>query len=483
MGWLINSPIYYYFIALIWWFTREPTLFMNFWAIIMTIPVLLGYFIGKKIQDKLTGFILAILMAVNHQMISSSRELLQPHLLLLFATSFIWASISYFRTKQHQLKYLILMILFLLVPLHFHYGVIITFPVGIIFIIYCWWHLNLKEKNLSPTKIFAPIIVFLGAFLSWALLTYRYFPLDQLNFLILNFGKHYESSISAQLQRSVFSINQMIWGYYSPNLTTTISIILLAICILAIFQYKRFSTNVFSQKEFRGVIFLIISMCFSVLLLGFYHRYIADTYLLFVFPFFLVIFSISLRLAITFNHILGWILTITSIFLLITFSSQKIFSNLPPVSYHDQQKEIAQIIYNHFQANNQESTTLSTPSLLIAWYTTIRNMPFDGWGTSGVWYYLEKNFNKPLIKNTNIGLNHAPINTYPKIIYMICDHRVEFSLVQEECINRFLNSYPISKGVLKQIMVGQNLSLWSAEVDDKQSYYLKNVVHRELLVD
>jgi len=159
MEWLNNSPIYYYFVALIWLFIPNPLFFMYFWTILMTTPVLFGYFIGKKAQDKTTGLILASLLAINSQMISSSRELLQPHLLLLFSTAFIWASISYLKEKKYHLKYLLLIIFFLLAPLHFHYGALLILPLGFIFTIYCWLHLNIKTKKVLFKTTFSSILL------------------------------------------------------------------------------------------------------------------------------------------------------------------------------------------------------------------------------------------------------------------------------------------------------------------------------------
>lgn len=62
MNWLKNSPIYYYFIAVLWSVTREPLLLMYLWAVLMTIQVVFAYYIGKKFQDHLSDIILLVLL-------------------------------------------------------------------------------------------------------------------------------------------------------------------------------------------------------------------------------------------------------------------------------------------------------------------------------------------------------------------------------------------------------------------------------------
>jgi hypothetical protein len=160
---------------------------------------------------------------------------------------------------------------------------------------------------------------------------------------------------------------------------------------------------------------------------------------------------------------------------------QRIFTDLPLTSFHNQQNEIAEQVYQHYQSLDPNIYDTNQPSLLITWYTTTKKMPFDGWGTSGVWFYLEQFFKKPLVKNNSVGVNHTPIDKYPKVIYMICDHRVLPELIDQECLSRFINAYQLSADKVELINSNLNLSLWSALVNQKEKSPILNVVHRELL--
>lgn len=347
MNWLLNSPIYYYFVSIIWFFTREPTIFMYVWAAIMTIPVWIGYLIGKRLKDDLTGLILASLLAANHQMIYSSRELLQPHLLLIFSLCFIWTGISFLKDKKHKLKYILLAILFLLSPLHFHYGVFIALPIGTIWILKFWYDLNSETEKTSLKKIFAPVIVYFGMVLSWLLVTYRVAVFDQIYFLLFNFENKYQLSFFSQLRQTFSILIEMIWGSYYP---ISISLLLLITAIALISRAIHKEKNKFELSQFGWVVIFVFSICSSILLFGFYRHFVTETYMLFLFPFFITLLAIVLRQTINAYKIFGYLLTAASILLMI-FSNRGYFLNhLPEVSFKAQQKDIAKKIYDHYNS-------------------------------------------------------------------------------------------------------------------------------------
>lgn len=486
MHWLQNSPLYYYFVALLWFFTRDPLRLMYLWAVVMTSPILIGYLIGKKINNEQTGLILASLLAVNSQMVASSRELLQPHLSLIWASLFIYSGISLIKTKKYKLRYLLLTIFFTLLPLHFHYGVLLALPTALIFIIYSWFNLNkdlLKNiskkinKNKKGTLIYqalSPIFLFLGMIMSWILLTYRIFPFDQIYFLIFNFEQNYYISPILQIREAILMINKMTWSYYFSFIGILIFIFALVISISKLINKKK------QELKLRKIIIFLLMMSCSVFFFAFYKRFVTETYLLFIFPFFITLLALSLSTFIKHFKIIGWGITLASVLIMASFTLMHSFQNLPINSFQNQQKNTAQTIYDHYQSLNLEEAN-PQPSLLITWYTTIGNMPFDGWGTSGIWYYLEQFFQKKLVFLTKNSLNHTPINKYPKIIYMVCDHREKPQLIEKECVSRFMKSYPILNNEIDELSSNPEISVWSAKVDPRQNRYIKNVVHQDLI--
>lgn len=480
LNWLKNSAFYYYFVASLWFFTRNPVFFMYFWAILMTTPVLIAYLIGKKINGTRTGLILAGLFAVNFQMVYSSRELLQPHLLLIFSLGFIFAGVSYLKNTHHSLKYLLWMIFFILIPLHFHYGVLILLPTGLSFIFFLWIKMNTQKVELIPHYFFGPLLLFLVMVSTWVLSTYRLVPFDQAYFFLFNFEKHYDISSITQLQKTAFLITQMVWGNYFSDTRSLILFSLFLLFPLSLKMRKFLHWKIEKTKNFQKILSFLFIMSCSFVFFAFYKHDVAETYLLFVFPFFLILLGLSFDLMIQRSR-WGWLILFLSLFILVSNTVQNIFKNLPKTSFHNQQKEIAQTIYEDYKFSYKENTVTPENAFLLTWYTTIRNMPFDGWGTSGVWFYLEKYFGQSLVINTSFGVNHTPKYAHVKTIYMVCDHRSHPELIEKECIDRFLQSYPIVENTLKQLPSQKDLSLWSISVNPEYKRPLINIVHQEFL--
>ncbi len=475
---LKNSPIYYYFVALIWFFTRTPNNLMYAWSLIMTLPVLIGYFIGKKSIDIRTGLILASLVAVNQFMISSSRELLQPHLLLIFSMSYIFFALSFIKDKKNKLLNLNLMIFFSMISLHFHYGVIFVLPAALFFIAHCWFVLNTHSQKTSSKNLLAPIFLFLFLFLLWIMMTYRIFPFDQIYFFISNFQRVNDLSFLEQLNLARLSLDLMIWGYDLSKFGAILSIISILVLILGVsHRYK----NKIKIKKFKKIIVFLFFVASSVFLLGFYKGDIAETYLLFILPFFIVLIAFSLRLIIKQSSFFGWLITIVAISFMVLNSSTRIFYPLPTVSYHEQQREVAKKIFDHYATLVIDDARFLKPNLLVTWYVTEKTMPFDGWGTSGIWYYLEEYFQQPLVKNTSYGLNHTPINKYPKILYLICDRRISPELIQQDCIDSFIKLHPLLNNELEPVFNEKNFSVWSVKVDASDNFPIVNAVNYDLL--
>jgi len=471
MNWLKNSPLYYYFVAALWNVAREPILLMYLWAALMTIPVIFAYHIGKKNQDHLSGLILASLFAVNTQLIHSSRELLQPHLLIICATFFSWSMVcNLVGTNKHSIIYLFIASFFLFMPLHFHYGVLIAIPTAATLLGKQALAHYKKEKQVLVLTLLATFSTYL--IWLWILTTYRSFPFDQIYFLSKNQAAGYDLTVLQQLSLTVEKIHQMLWG--ETSLIQLIIGIILTIGAILIMLRKDI------DKKQKSILKWHVLISLSALLFVFYKHYVAETYLLYLFPFVLIATGLVLRKIIDQNNIIGIVLTALIIGLMLRSSWINNLAYLPVVSYQDQQRKLAEIIAEDYKQENQDSK-VNNPELLIAWYTTAYNMPFDGWGSSGIWYYLEDLFAQKLIINTSYGLNHTPLYKNPKLIYMICDHRVHTELIPTECEARFLKSYAIQQNSFVKIEEGNNLSLWRAKLDNQTNQEIWNVVHKDMM--
>lgn len=403
-NWLLNSPIYFYFVTLIWSVTREPLLFMRVWALIMSTLPLVAYHIGKKILNKQLGLIAALMFAINVELIHESRQLLQPFLLPLFSSLFL---LSLLKTKEdNNYFYLSAAIFFLLIQLHFHYGVLVILPIGLFLIAKYWRKLLIKDFSLKNVLI--PIFTAFSVGILWLLLTYRKFIFDQLGFIILNFSHEKQpfltklSSISTNVLQMMFS-----WEHLYFSIPALVSLLLAAIFI----KDKK-------SKETSKIVFLLAS---SAILMTISNGKISDTYLTAILPFFLILLSYGLYKIIKFNYALGMI--VLAIITIRTFALNLYLANylLPTRSYYQQKEEIAQVIYHDYFTNSRNKSA----NFALA---AIDNMvPFDGWGTTGFWFHLEKMTQQKLTRLIDYGVNVQPTVSSADTIYLICDHRMSNS--------------------------------------------------------
>ena len=467
---LMNSPVYYYFISFLWLITQNPIIFMYVWTSIMSSAIVIGYFVGKKLDGKKAGLILASLIAINPHIVFGSRELLQPHLLIVFSLLFIWAILSFFNKKEH--RYALLATFFLLTGLHFHYGVLLILPVGMLWLGKIWLKINNFEK-LSVKKILGMIVTASTVLASWIFLTYQVVPLDQFYFLIFNQEQTKHYSFLVQIKNSWLQLTDMIWQGYSEKLNI-IGISFFILILIAIQPLLKKSKKIFFISSI-AISSLILASCFQ--------GYISKTYLSSALPFFLILLTMSFKTIINKLKVIGWGILFLNLIIITNSSLNLLKFSIPQVSFYNQQQQVAKSIYLDYLnlTKSNQGVTNQIPEFRLVFNTTLRNMPFDGWGTSGAWFFLEQLFNQKLVKLTNYGVSHTPLQVYPKYIYLICDHRYSVELIQTECISRFIYVHPyIKKDLIKIDDNAQDFSVWRGNVDDEYSLPIMNRVHRDL---
>ena len=466
LGQLKNSPVYYYLIAMLWALASNPTSFMYLWATILAGQILLAYLIGKKLGDETSGIITSIVFAINNQLIYQSRQLLQPHLLPVFSLLFLWILLK--NKEKKSIIFILLMIFLLLFPLHIHYGVLIIFPAGCFWISYFWS--EILEEKISIKNIFLPIITAVGLIFSWIIATYRKKVFDQILFFTTNFTK---SNISF-----LEKINQLLTeltNSFIPSFSLFWAILfIIFFTILSFFWLKK-------KYSRSGIInwAIICSFSFSTLLAVLFSGRIANTYLLSSLPFFLILLSLGLRQLISINKLFGLIIVGWILYFLYIPTNHLLFFNTPAESFRQQNYKIAKLIYRDSIKNNQDKK--QPINFGIASLSTIENLPFDGWATSGIWFYLEKLFDQKLIKLTSIGVSHSPLIRKINDLYFICDHRVLSERINESCLNRFTKNRNYLVDYPKKIYQSQNYTVWKTKINPKKnpgSYYK---VYRDLL--
>ena len=135
-----------------------------------------------------------------------------------------------------------------------------------------------------------------------------------------------------------------------------------------------------------------------------------------------------------------------------------IFFQTPSESFLEQNYKVAEVIFSD-QKNMNHEGKYSINFGIVALSTTV---------------YLEELFDKPLVKLTNYGVSHYPITTDINYLYFVCDHRTLPELINESCLNRFVEDRNYLSDYPDKIYQSQNYTVWKAAVDSKKhqgSYY------------
>lgn len=444
-NWLKNSPLYFYVVAGLWLVTGEPIRFMFYWAFLLSLLIGLGFWIGYRLQDRFTGLILALLMAVNPQLVFESRELLQPYFLPIFTSALIlvWGRK---KTDHRQINWVIF---WTLIGLHFHYSALILLPLGLGWAAVNWWR-NWQAKSVISWRDTTPFWVGLGMFLFWMMLTYRVAPFDQLYFLVDNW-----QSTTLQLEVKLLTVTRQIsatfWRSEYPILGW------LTLGWLGYFFWPRANQSLTAAKK------LVIAGAISTWLTIFFHGHLAQTYLVVMIPFWLTWLALVLRQAISDHRLIGLLGLLTMAGLMHQVSREQV-GHVSSPSFYQQQQAVANQILTDYQTSGVSSALASNgqnlPNLGVVMMSTAGNLPYDGWGVNGLWFILERELNQPLVTLTNYGVNTRPMVSQPKIIYLVCDHRYQPDLAISQCLERFkqVRDYLLPSEEL--LVQTKNYSVW-----------------------
>lgn len=454
-GFLKNSPLYYYILAGLWFFTRSPLGVTVFWACLLSSQIVIGYFIGKRIWDKQTGLIISFLFALQFSMVHTSRQVLQPNLLPIFSTLLL---LMFF--LEPTALTLSLSLVFLLFPLHIHYGAFLLIPFGLPYVWHKWTGLA-KRKSVSRPGIYVPLITCLVLLASWIYLTYTNRPFDQFAFFLYQ-SKSVHLSID-QFSAVLWSFLNMIWVGNRIYLALFTLLMVSAPLIL--------SGNTHIWKQIRRPYGILLCFLPSLLLIGLYAGPQVSSYFFSLLPVMLILFALGLRAILHRNGIVG----IAALILVFSIVCRNVFQwlewDIPQKSFFSQTEHVSDEIYADYENLAMQNTRIS---LGVAVLSTTETIQFDGWGASVFWYFLEKKLNEPLVTLMNVGVNIKPRNIRPDILYLICFHPSGKQSIRRECPDRF-------KSVRDYLLPGEtviyrsdSVSVWrfrTAFAGNRKSWY------------
>lgn len=423
LGFLSNSPVYFWFLALLWPITRSAQGMINFFALLGTLIIPICFLIAYSVLGRKSGMAAAFLVAISPKMISYSHTVFQPYLVPFFTClSLLFLSIA---IKKKDYILLFISAFFLFLAINIHYSSILILPTLIF-----WWLKSIKWKTKLKKQKQILLVAF-GLFLIqlaviWYLLTYPFRHKNipslttftkSLKSLLKHFSLNPKLSFSRLTQNfSLILKNSSGFSDYS-SFQGIITLLIIASCIFITISNKK-KKAFFLLSLFMGIPFLI-----------FYPGMPLQTYYIPIYPFIFIFFSQIVNFKLTDKK------TFFGLLLLGPFSLTLIRKDLfllknPPPSNFNQSKKIASLIYQDYQENFFENNSYKLDIFFCE-----KQGHSSQWATPNYWYFLEEYSQQRLVELVPHFNNIEPICKNPKVFYLI------FRTANQKYFNICLNTF------------------------------------------
>lgn len=117
---LVNSPLYFYLLAAVWYLVESPEGMVVFFVCLGIASVALAGHTGLIIKNLRFGFFWSLYLAVGYVFIYYSRNVVQPHPLLFLTTLTIWLYAQLIQNKDKAFIYVATIITVLFIATHIH---------------------------------------------------------------------------------------------------------------------------------------------------------------------------------------------------------------------------------------------------------------------------------------------------------------------------------------------------------------------------
>lgn len=445
--WLQNSPFYYYFLAGMWFFCRSAPGMVVLWACLSCTGIILSYWAGKLTQNSATGLLAALLYAIHPSLVVVGHQIMQPHVLPLFALGFYCSMITAW--KQKSAGWLMVAAFWLVISLHFHYGGLLLWPVGGIALGITWIFASKRKWPHWILYLCYSCLLVSNILLFWLFLTFKYEPFDQIQFFTLNAARP-SLPLLTKLAETAENFKILLVSYISNWASLSVVV---AVLLSWLIQPKKL------PKVFLFALFL--SAAFS---LGF-KNYVAATYLLSLVPFWILLWASAIEHSWKRARWLGILAGLLTLWWWHDMSALA-KADLPQRSFYLQYQDAANVMLADYQSLQPQDHS-ARPRLIMAELATYTGIPFDGWRVGPFWYFLEAQTQQQLVKLVDWDTNFAPLSNDFEYVYLVCDRRDEPEKIWSMCYRAFIanrNYLPEGEIIFDQAA----FIIWRFKVDSER---------------
>lgn len=421
---IVNSPVYYWVLALLWTLTRSITLFMAVWLGLSLVVILFGYVVGRSLNGDINGLLTAMVISVSPVLVKYSHAVWQPHLLPLITVINYYFVIQYWR--QNKPKWLLLLINGLLFGFHIHLSYFPFVLVGLLFVI-SQWTILFKRSRVSA------ICIALTLFAHAIVLNYLILdsvPADFVKFIhkITSCNTVVECSFGATISRYVVKPFQI---FFEPIVANGINA---AWLVIVVFGLASILVIIDYIRKIRSPSLLVASIMMSVAITSFARALINQSW--YFASYYVVIPITSIYIITRYIHSKGIQVIFGVVLAIALLVGNQYLLGSSQMGEYQVTKAVARAIFLDYVA----STGNAGPNLSVDWITP------GGWyfefDASPIWYHLEELFNTDLIKVVPTVNNISSLARNPDYYYLICEDvnsvRVNEANMLNECVAQFV---------------------------------------------
>lgn len=445
MNQLMNSPFYYYFMAILWFIGRSSLGVLLLWCLVLASVVYIAYRVGVEIWDRQLGLILAGLFAIQPTLISNSRHISQPYLLPLFSSAFL---LLFWKKTPMTLWKFCLLIGILMIPMHFHYGSLLMLPAGLLWLGSVWYK-QLTQKNSGLSWQVIPVLTVEYFLVTWTWFTYGRTMFDQ-QFFLYDEVRYNWIRVFARAQVAWVAMADNLWWSKDPNIVLGVLIFFIGV---AVWYVARRKSAGFAMGQYWWMLLFAVV---PPIIAGFHGDIIHPFYLLSTLPILIIIIGIGLRSLMALNRYVGVVCMFVIVWIFLE-QALTVVGEVPRKSYFEQLRDVSKTIHQDYRA--LDSATPEVPQIALA-ILAGKYLPYDGWGNGSLWYFLEDYFGRRLINLDDYGTNFVPVVKAPVYFYVVCDNR-GFDKEQEDmCVTRFLGARNYISGKPVKVYESEPFVVW-----------------------
>jgi len=463
---IMNSPLYYYLIAGLWFFGRSPYGVKVLWAVIAGAVLFAVYKTGERMRDTIAGVCFLGIMAFHPSLVAQGTFVNQPMFLPVWLFIMLWCLAD---SKITYKKFIFYAVILFFGP-HIHLSSLLVVPVFGIWLGYRLWEDTGRKTGTSV--VFAAVWYELLGYL-WIFATYRRQMFDQIRFV----SAYAARSIPAVIAQTGEFLRVIVDGARADMHPVFLYALFIAGCAGLL---KDIASGIDPGYIRTWKVGLLASFFIPLTIIGWYGGIVQSTYMLVLLVLALMIAAYAIRSFIGLHAVAGGIAGLV-ICAYLGWRSFLYMHDVPVTSLYMEQRNLARAIYHDYlsqEIQDPEERPDAIPSFVLATLYVDDGLMYDGWGTGSTWYWLEYLYRKKLVRLIDASNSYQHLVHEPVFFYVICE-RGEKDQDATQCRNIFERARDYLSHDATAIYGSDVYSVWRYSIEKYPAGQGYNVIYND----